>query len=118
MPKRLPKTVPAMLPGKVHEQRARCGKPNCRCAVGEPHRAFYRFWTEDGRQRKAYVRRGYLEATRESCERWAQAEAAKVVLRNSPGAAEVRALTRATLRAALCSQVDTPSARRQLRRLR
>jgi hypothetical protein len=96
----------------------RCGKSNCRCATGEPHRAFYRFWTEDGRQRKAYVRRADLGARTKPCARWREADAVKAAILASPRAAEVRAGMRATLREAMGSQIETPEGRRQLRRLR
>jgi hypothetical protein len=114
----MPKLLPKMLPGEVHEQRVKCGKSNCRCATGERHLAFYRFWTEDGRQRKAYVRRADLEATREACARWKEADAVKASLLSSPAADAVRAQMRETLRSALGAQIDTPGGRRQLRRLR
>jgi hypothetical protein len=58
------------LPGAVCQQRVRCGKPNCRCSRGELHVAFYRFWREGGRLRKAYVRRIDLETTRAACAKW------------------------------------------------
>ena len=68
----LPKTAPAALPGTVHAQYVRCGKPTCRCASGDSadgHGPYhYRFWREDGRLRKAYVRQGELEATRRACQ--------------------------------------------------
>src|SRR5437763_15307306 len=58
------------LPGSVCLQRVRCGKPNCRCARGGRHAAYYRFWREGGRLRKAYVRRADVESTRAACEAW------------------------------------------------
>lgn len=68
----LPKTAtPAELPGTVHAQYVRCGKPTCRCASGDSadlHGPYhYRFWRERGTLRKAYVRRDELEATRRAC---------------------------------------------------
>ena len=61
------------LPGVVLAQPVRCGKPTCRCASGNPddrHGPYhYRFWREDGRLRKAYVRPEDLAATRAACER-------------------------------------------------
>jgi hypothetical protein len=67
--KSLPKTLPETLPGAVCLQRVCCGKPNCHCARGQKHVAFYRFWWEDGRQRKEYVRRADLRAVRAACRR-------------------------------------------------
>ena len=107
-----------MLPGKVHEQRVRCGKSNCRCAGGETHRAYYRFWTEDGRQRKAYVRCADLKATRGACALWREAETMNAAVLASPEAAAIRAQARGMLRAALGAQIRTAEGRRQLRRWR
>lgn len=64
------KTEITPLPGAVCLQRVRCGKPNCRCARGELHTAYYRFWHEGGRRRKAYVRRADVERTRAACDLW------------------------------------------------
>ena len=114
----MPESTPKMLPGDVIEQRVRCGKAGCKCARGEGHRAFYRYWTEDGRQRKAYVRRADLEETRAACAKWQEADAAVSAILNSPDADRTRAEMRATLRAALGEQIDTPGGRRELRRLR
>jgi hypothetical protein len=45
------------LPGSVHLEWRRCGKPNCRCAKGRLHGPYYvRRWREGGRQRKELVR--------------------------------------------------------------
>ena len=63
-----PETLPKTLPGVVCVQRVRCGKPGCRCARGQPHVAFYRFWREGGKLRKSYVKRSDLEAVRAACE--------------------------------------------------
>ena len=63
-----PEALPKMLPGVVCVQRVRCGKPGCRCARGQAHPAFYRFWREGGRLRKHYVRRSELDAVRAACE--------------------------------------------------
>ena len=63
-----PKTLPKTLPGVVCAQRVRCGKPGCRCASGQGHLAYYRFWREGGRLRKRYVRCADLAAVRAACE--------------------------------------------------
>jgi hypothetical protein len=114
----MPEPTPKMLPGEVIEQRVRCGRPNCRCARGESHQAFYRYWTEGGRQHKAYVRRADMEATRAACAKWKEADALTAAVINTPEGDRVRAQMRANLREALGAQIDTPSGRRQLRRLR
>src|SRR5688572_5208450 len=63
-----PEPLPKTLPGVVCAQRVRCGKPRCRCAQGQGHLAFYRFWREGGRLRKCYVRRADLASVRAACE--------------------------------------------------
>lgn len=63
-----PEPLPKTLPGVVCAQRVRCGKPGCRCAHGQRHLAFYRFWREAGWLRKCYVRRADLAAVRAACE--------------------------------------------------
>ena len=60
--------LPKTLPGVVCAQRVRCGKPNCRCARGPGHLAYYRFWREGGRLRKCHVRKAELAAVRAACE--------------------------------------------------
>lgn len=61
-------SLPKTLPGVVCAQRVRCGKPGCRCAHGQGHLAYYRFWREDGRLRKQYVRRADLPVVQAACE--------------------------------------------------
>jgi hypothetical protein len=63
-----PEPLPKTLPGVVCAQRVRCGKPGCRCAHGQGHLAFYRFWREGGRLRKRYVRRADLVAVWAACD--------------------------------------------------
>jgi hypothetical protein len=64
--KPLPKIVP--LQGSVCPQFRRCGKPNCRCAKGELHGAyFYRFWREGVKLRKQYIPRSQVEQVRAAC---------------------------------------------------
>ncbi len=61
--------LPKMLPGVVCRQWVRCGRFGCRCRSGEPHGPyFYRFWREEGRLRKEYVRRRDLARVRTACE--------------------------------------------------
>ncbi len=63
-----PEPLPKTLPGVVCAQRVRCGKPGCRCADGQGHLAFYRFWRERGRLRKCYVPLADLASVRAACE--------------------------------------------------
>lgn len=94
-------TSPKMLPGVVCVQRVRCGKPSCRCATGKKHLAYYRFWREDGKRRKAYVRRGEVEETRAACARWKEADAVWQGMLNSPAVQEQKRQTRRMLREAV-----------------
>ena len=112
----MPESTPKMLPGEVIEQRVRCGKAGCKCARGELHTAHYRYWTEDDRRRKAYVRRADVEETRRACARWKEADAAVAAIVNTPEGDRVRAESRRMVREAVGAQIDTPGGRRQLRR--
>jgi hypothetical protein len=61
--------LPKTLPGAVCAQWVRCGRPRCRCARGQLHGPyFFRFWREDGRLRKQYVKRSELKEVRARCE--------------------------------------------------
>lgn len=63
------KTLPKTLPGAVCKQWVRCGKPNCRCTRGELHGPYwYRFWREDAKLRKSYVKPCDLDVVRAACE--------------------------------------------------
>ena len=101
-------------PGTIHEQRVRCGKINCRCAWGELHRAFYRFWREGGRLRKAYVRRAELEHARAACEAWRENNAAVLAMVRGPEGADVRREIRQMIRSAVGQNGD---AKRIVRRV-
>jgi len=71
--KALPKIAP--LPGSVCPQFRRCGKPNCHCASGELHGAyFYRFWRENGKLKKEYVPRAEVERVRSACASYREAQ--------------------------------------------
>jgi hypothetical protein len=49
--------LPKTLPGTVCVQWVRCGRPNCRCALGRLHGPYtYHFARVNGRLRKRYVR--------------------------------------------------------------
>ena len=50
--------------GAICRQFVKCGRPNCRCARGAPHVAFYLFWRQDGMLKKCYVPRRHAEALR------------------------------------------------------
>jgi hypothetical protein len=64
--------LPKMLPGTVHEQWVRCGRDNCRCSGGQDRTQlhgpyYYRYWREDGRLRKEYIKRADLESVTAAC---------------------------------------------------
>ena len=48
MPHRPTTSEPALLRGSLFSFRRRCGKPNCRCANGEPHESPALSYMEDG----------------------------------------------------------------------
>jgi hypothetical protein len=56
-----------LLNGHLQKRRVRCGKPNCKCAKGEPHMAFYHVWHTDGRRYQKYVRRSQIDEVRRAC---------------------------------------------------
>jgi hypothetical protein len=55
--KALPKTANEITNGGVYRQHVRCGKPNCKCAGGELHTAFYFFTRRCGKIVKIYIRK-------------------------------------------------------------
>jgi hypothetical protein len=64
-----PKTTP--LPGSLHREWRRCGKPTCRCAHGAAHGPYaYRYWYEHGRRRKAYVPRNRVQEVATGIAAW------------------------------------------------
>lgn len=53
----------------VCAQYVKCGKPNCKCALGQLHGPYFAaFWKEDGRIRKRYIRLDDVEQMRELSE--------------------------------------------------
>jgi len=60
--------LPKMLPAALCSQYVRCGKSECKCASGELHGPFYYcFWREDGKLKKAYVRKNDVDRVRDLC---------------------------------------------------
>ena len=58
-----------MIAGVVCEQWVRCGKPNCHCRSGRKHGPyFYRFWRQDGKLKKEYIRRAEVDRVRAECQ--------------------------------------------------
>jgi len=66
-----PKITP--LPGSLHLEWRRCGKPNCRCTRGQLHGPYLvrRFW-QAGKQHKAYVRKAHVAEAMAGIEAWQQ----------------------------------------------
>lgn len=50
-----------MIKGTVYEQRRKCGKPNCSCADGEPHRSMVLSRSENGRTKLKTIPSGHLK---------------------------------------------------------
>jgi hypothetical protein len=61
-----------LLNGHIQKRRIRCGKPNCKCAKGEPHTAYYHVWDCDGQRYQKYVRKSEVETIRRKCEQYRQ----------------------------------------------
>ena len=60
--------LPQIMAGSVCKQLKTCGKTNCRCMrTGQKHVHYYRFYRENGRLRKQYVRSADLERVRAAC---------------------------------------------------
>jgi hypothetical protein len=61
-----------LLNGHIQKRRIKCGKPNCKCANGERHTAYYHVWDADGRRYQKYVRKSDIEIIRHKCEQYRQ----------------------------------------------
>ena len=60
-----------MLNGAVCASYARCGKPNCKCALGKLHGPYYhRYQWFNGRVIKQYIRVRDVEEVRAGCARY------------------------------------------------
>jgi len=58
----------SLLPGSIVAHRVRCGRKNCKCGKGERHGPYhYRYYWQDGKRRKSYIRRSDLAAVRAAC---------------------------------------------------
>ena len=56
--------------GTLQERHRVCGKPNCRCAQGQKHRALYLVVSKDGRSRQLYVPEKFEATVREWVENY------------------------------------------------
>ena len=90
MPARNPKHDPLVLRGSLFSFRRRCGKPNCRCAKGEPHESPALSYIEDGVSKTLTLTGADLDEVRAALARY---EAAKAELesRADAGIAALRA---------------------------
>jgi hypothetical protein len=63
---RLARLVPRgpALAATLNRVPKRCGKPQCRCAAGQPHFAWRLTYTEGGRTRNVHVPKGLLQDVR------------------------------------------------------
>jgi hypothetical protein len=50
-----------MIKGTVYEQRRKCGKTNCYCADGEPHRSMMLSRSDQGRTKLMTIPSGHLK---------------------------------------------------------
>ena len=67
--------APEMVRGSVVVHRRRCGKPNCRCAVGDLHEATVLSYSERGRTRFVMLPQAEVAAVAEAVDRYRAAEA-------------------------------------------
>jgi hypothetical protein len=64
------KLATKMLPGHVERRRVRCGKPNCKCARGETHVAYYHVWHSDGIRFRRFIPARIVEDVRRGCDEY------------------------------------------------
>ena len=58
-----------MLSGTIHAEMKKCGRPNCRCIRGNLHGPYYyRYFRQNGRLHKRYIRPIELEETQTACD--------------------------------------------------
>jgi len=99
MPARNTEREPLVLRGSVFTFRRRCGKPNCRCATGEPHESPALSYIEDGVSKTLTLTGADLGEVRAALARY---EAAKAALESRADAGI------AALRARLAAQKRRP----------
>ena len=64
-----------MLHGTLTTFRRRCGKPNCRCATGDPHESPALTYTEGGRGKTLTLSATEVPEVRAALKRYAKAKA-------------------------------------------
>lgn len=60
------------LRGTLSVRSRRCGKPNCRCARGDPHVSLYLVQSHDGKLRQVFVPKPWEDRIRASVEDYQQ----------------------------------------------
>ena len=66
----------SLLRGSLTTFRRRCGKPNCRCATGEPHQNPALTYTEDGRTKTVILKQTEIAEVAAALDRYNQAKTA------------------------------------------
>jgi hypothetical protein len=69
-----------MVKGSIYEMQRKCGKPNCRCAKGQPHSSMVLSWSEGGRTRLLSVPEKKLDKLRLQTEQYQQFRKARTRL--------------------------------------
>lgn len=64
---------PRVLPGSLITLRRKCGKPNCRCAAGEPHETPALSYSVAGRTKMLTLRPGEVAAVAAAVARYRKA---------------------------------------------
>jgi len=68
-------SAPRMLRGVLYTHSRRCGRPNCRCAQGEPHQSPALAYTEGGRTKTMTLAHDEVASVRKALARYQQARA-------------------------------------------
>ena len=71
-----PAPEPQMLRGSLFVMRRRCGKPNCRCAAGEPHESPALAYPKAGRTGTMTLTSAEVASVRAALRRYERAKAA------------------------------------------
>jgi hypothetical protein len=76
---RLPKVIQdamrvrgEVLAASLSKTQKVCGKPNCKCALGDKHVVYQLSWTDNGRRRSAHIRAGDLLRLQDAVDRYRQ----------------------------------------------
>jgi hypothetical protein len=54
------------LRGTLSDRSGKCGKPNCHCANGEPHKSLYLVQSHDGKPRQICVPQAWQQRVRQA----------------------------------------------------